>query len=84
MPSQERKRPASASMLTPQPEPLATASAEHTPTPTKVVSEEFVYLSGRVPKSLRDELKRRAIDEDRSVADLLADAVRSYLRGPAS
>ncbi len=85
MPARERKRPTSTSMLTPHPEPLATggdASPGSGSPGSKTPAETLVYLSGRVPKSLRDELKRRAIDEDRPLADLLADAVRNYLQGP--
>lgn len=42
-------------------------------------SEELVYLSGRVPRGLRDELHIRAIGEGRPVVDLLRDAIRGYL-----
>lgn len=42
-------------------------------------SEELVYLSGRVPRALRDELHIRAIGEGRPVVDLLRDAIRGYL-----
>lgn len=41
--------------------------------------QELVYLSGRVPRSLRDELHIRAIEEGRPVVDLLRDAIRGYL-----
>jgi hypothetical protein len=42
-------------------------------------TEELVYLSGRVPRALRDELHIRAINEGRPVVDLLRDAIRGYL-----
>jgi hypothetical protein len=42
-------------------------------------TEELVYLSGRVPRALRDELHIRAIQEGRPVVDLLRDAIRAYL-----
>jgi len=42
-----------------------------------------VYLSGRVPRALRDELHIRAIGEGRPVVDLLRDAIRGYLEHPA-
>lgn len=38
-----------------------------------------VYLSGRVPRALRDELHIRAIHEGRPVVELLRDAIRLYL-----
>jgi len=44
---------------------------------------ELVYLSGRVPRALRDELHIRAISEGRPVVELLRDAIRGYLDGPA-
>jgi hypothetical protein len=43
---------------------------------------ELVYLSGRVPRALRDELHIRAIGEGRPVVDLLRDAIRAYLDAP--
>lgn len=43
---------------------------------------EQVYLSGRVPRRLRDELHIRAIGEGRPVVDLLRDAIRGYLDRP--
>ncbi|MCD2192175.1 hypothetical protein LQ327_02045 [Actinomycetospora endophytica] len=42
-------------------------------------AEELVYLSGRVPRALRDELHIRAIQEGRPVVDLLRQAIRAYL-----
>jgi hypothetical protein len=42
-------------------------------------AEELVYLSGRVPRALRDELHIRAIEEGRPVVDLLRHAIRAYL-----
>ena len=38
-----------------------------------------VYLSGRVPRELRNDLHHQAIREGRPVAALLQDAVRAYL-----
>jgi len=71
-------------MLTPAPEPLMPAPG--TPIPTsrpapdpQVGESDTVYLSGRVPKSLRDDLRHQAIHEGRPTADLLKDAVQAYL-----
>lgn len=41
--------------------------------------EDLVYLSGRIPRRLRDELHVRAIGEGRPVVDLMRDALRGYL-----
>ena len=41
--------------------------------------EELVYLSGRVPRALRDELHIRAIHDGRPVVELLREAIRGYL-----
>jgi hypothetical protein len=46
-------------------------------------SEELVYLSGRVPRQLRDELHIRAIHDGRPVVELLRDAIRQYLDDPS-
>lgn len=69
-------------MLTPQPEPLLTSRApeQQRPAPATTSSDDpLVYLSGRVPKSLRDRLKLQAVRDSRPLAELLADAVRGYL-----
>ena len=88
MPPRNRQRPgAGPSMLTPAPESLMPAAPVQPPPlrPTAgraadgPVAEPEVYLSGRVPKSLRDELRHQAIHEGRSTADLLKDAVKAYL-----
>ena len=50
-----------------------------TPTGPASSSEELVYLSGRVPRGLRDELHIRAIHDGRPVVELLRDAIRQYL-----
>jgi hypothetical protein len=50
-----------------------------TPTGAAPSSEELVYLSGRVPRGLRDELHIRAIHDGRPVVELLRDAIRQYL-----
>jgi hypothetical protein len=42
-------------------------------------SEDLVYLSGRVPRPLRDELHIQAIHEGRPIVDLLREAIRDYL-----
>jgi hypothetical protein len=42
-------------------------------------AEELVYLSGRVPRALRDELHIRAIHEGRPLVELLRDAIDQYL-----
>ncbi len=89
MPPRNRQRPG-ASMLTPAPESLMATPVQPAPLqPTgrkaadgdvaEVMAEPEVYLSGRVPKSLRDELRHQAIREGRSTVDLLKDAVTAYL-----
>jgi hypothetical protein len=49
------------------------------PTGPAPSSEELVYLSGRVPRGLRDELHIRAIHDGRPIVELLRDAIRQYL-----
>lgn len=79
----ERRRPEHTSPLAPSPSPLmsvpdARGRRQHhraAGTPR----QEQVYLSGRVPRALRDELHIRAIAEGRPVVDLLRDAIRHYL-----
>ncbi|GLZ52074.1 hypothetical protein Acsp07_16910 [Actinomycetospora sp. NBRC 106378] len=64
-------------MLSPAPGPLMPVDgAARGRRPTR---QELVYLSGRVPRALRDELHIRAIEEGRPVVDLLRDAIRGYL-----
>lgn len=46
---------------------------------TDPAAEELVYLSGRVPRALRDELHIRAIHDGRPVVELLREAIRHYL-----
>ncbi|HEY2194694.1 MAG TPA: hypothetical protein VGH76_20680 [Actinomycetospora sp.] len=46
---------------------------------TDPAPEELVYLSGRVPRALRDELHIRAIHDGRPVVELLREAIRGYL-----
>lgn len=82
-PGGERRRPEPTSSLAPAPSPLmsvpdARGRRQHhraAGTPR----QEQVYLSGRVPRALRDELHIRAIAEGRPVVDLLRDAIRQYL-----
>lgn len=50
--------------------------------PATAPAEDLVYLSGRVPRPLRDELHIRAIKEGRPVVELLRDAIRGYLDRP--
>lgn len=83
MPPRNRQRPAGASMLTPQPEATlvsdpATVSRPAAPAPESA-EVEMRFLSGRVPKELRDRFQHQAIREDRPVVALLQDAVRLYL-----
>ena len=80
-PAAERRRPDPTSTLAPAPSPLMPVDGtrgrrQHRGTPTR---QELVYLSGRVPRALRDELHIRAIEEGRPVVDLLRDAIRGYL-----
>lgn len=81
MPPRNRQRPG-ASMLTPQPEPSLVPvppAAAPDPAPERATSGELRYLSGRIPKELRDEFQHQAIREDRPVVQLLQNAVRLYL-----
>ena len=75
MPRERQRQPASGG-LTPNPEPLMTPAAAAAPAATAVPQ---VYLSARVPRTLRDELQHQAIREGRPVAKLLVDAVTAYL-----
>lgn len=50
--------------------------------PAGSTTDELVYLSGRIPRPLRDELHIRAIHEGRPVVELLRDAIRGYLDHP--
>ncbi|MFC5064659.1 hypothetical protein [Actinomycetospora atypica] len=83
-PGGERRRPEPTSSLAPSPSPLmsvpdggpAGRRQHHRPGTPR---QEQVYLSGRVPRALRDELHIRAIAEGRPVVDLLRDAIRHYL-----
>ena len=45
-------------------------------------TSQDVAVVVRLPRDLRDELKRRAAHEDRSVASLLRVAARAYLAQP--
>ena len=83
-PGGERRRPEPTSALAPSPSPLMSVDAgpggrrqHHRAAGTP--RQEQVYLSGRVPRALRDELHIRAIAEGRPVVDLLRDAIRHYL-----
>ncbi|MDL5158777.1 hypothetical protein [Actinomycetospora termitidis] len=84
-PAGERRRPEPSSMLTPSPGSLMPVGdggprgrRQHHRAPG-AARQELVYLSGRVPRALRDELHIRAIEEGRPVVDLLRDAIRGYL-----
>lgn len=83
MPSRERQRPGAGSMLRPQPEPLMPTATVPTPETSRRDDEEgvepLVYLSARVPKSLRTELQLYAVREGMPVAKLVQDAVRAFL-----
>lgn len=84
-PGGERRRPEPTSSLAPSPSPLMSVPdggpggrrQHHRAAGTP--RQEQVYLSGRVPRALRDELHIRAIAEGRPVVDLLRDAIRHYL-----
>jgi metal-responsive CopG/Arc/MetJ family transcriptional regulator len=43
-------------------------------------AEEKVSTSFKIPKSLRKELKIAAARDDREMSELVADALRAYLR----
>jgi hypothetical protein len=86
----ERKRPSATSgvALKASPESLmpAPAVAAVAPPSTAPVAAEqpgekepLVYLSARVPKSLRTELQVYAAQNDKSVAELVQVAVRALL-----
>ena len=47
--------------------------------PAPAGAEEMVFLSARVPRSLRVELQHAATDQGRPLAELVRDAVRVYL-----
>ena len=94
-----RQRPGPTSALSPSPGPLmpvpdvdadGRAGARggrrqhHRSGSTTEPADELVYLSGRVPRPLRDELHIRAIGEGRPVVDLLRDAIRGYLDTPSA
>jgi hypothetical protein len=63
--------PGAAVVPEPEPEPEPESVAEQT--------EPLVYLSARVPKSLRTELQMYAVRNDQSVASLVQTAVRAFL-----
>ena len=69
-------------MLAPSPSPLMPAAGRRQHKGSGPTRQELVYLSGRVPRALRDELHIRAIEEGRPVVDLLRDAIRGYLDVP--
>lgn len=48
-----------------------------------MADDTFVYLSCRVPMSLRTELRLQAVQEGRPLAQLVEDAVRAYLDAAA-
>lgn len=50
--------------------------------PGRPEAEDLVYLSGRIPRKLRDELHVQAIGEGRPVVELMRDALRGYLNHP--
>lgn len=79
MPPRNRQRPGASSPLVPRPEPLMASTEAPEVSPKPAASEPTVYLSGRVPKGLRDELQHQAIREGRPLVQLLQDAVRDYL-----
>lgn len=88
MPPRERRRPAAGSMLRAAPEPLMTsgmaAPAEAQPArPSSTRKgreiDDPVFLSGRVPRALRDAFQRQAIAERVKVGELLETAVAEYL-----
>jgi predicted GNAT superfamily acetyltransferase len=67
-------------MLTPQPEPPLPATPPPAPGDVRVsTGDPPVYLSARVPRSLRTQLQHQAITEGRPLAKLVQDAVRAYL-----
>lgn len=76
-PRDRHRPPASGGILSPSPEPLMSAPPPETrPEDT----DPLVYMSGRVPKSLRDAAQHQAIREGRPLAKLMADAMEAYLR----
>lgn len=84
MPPRNRQRPAASSSLKANPEPLMTSTPPSEPAVASkkagaTPEEELVYLSARVPKSLRTELQLYAVREGVPVVKLVQDAVRAYL-----
>jgi hypothetical protein len=78
VPPRNRQRPAGSSMLTPKPESLMPAPKVDR-TEDQPLGDPPVYLSARVPKSLRTELQYEAVRQGRPLAKLLQDAVHAYL-----
>lgn len=79
----ERHRPGGHSALVPKVETVGPVVTDEQSKPRKPdagpPAEPMVYLSARVPLTLRAELQHEAIRQGRPVAQLLQDAVRSYL-----
>lgn len=40
---------------------------------------ELVSVNTRLPRALRDELKKQSVKEKRKIQDIYADALRAYL-----
>jgi hypothetical protein len=83
MPRERRRPPATGGLIRcPEPLMMATPVAPVAPQPappSATSGPDPVYLSARVPRTLRDAFRRQAIREARPVAKLLIDAVAAYL-----
>ena len=93
MPPRERQRPPAGSMLRAAPEPLMTSGRPlvppapapdpdpDRPTGARKGREivDPVFLSGRVPRELRDAFQRQAIAERVKIGELLEKAVAEYV-----
>ena len=58
------------------------STAKKEPPMNEPQTSDDVAVVVRLPRDLRDELKRQAAQEDRSVASLLRLAARAYLAQP--
>jgi hypothetical protein len=46
-------------------------------------SNESVLFVRHVPNSLKKQIRQKALEEDRSVGDLVIDALRMYVKRPS-
>lgn len=63
----------------PRQERSGQAEKESSELRSEIAREEVSQLNVRVPRSLHKRLKIKAVQEDREVAELVAEALRAYL-----